>query len=431
MTDDGVAHAELRTTSEGDETFAVTDAEVTLVRPRTRGDCQNGPRPCPWVSCDDHALGARLYPKDTHREIESDNKLLTLLATGPSCILDVADQGGATLEEVGAVFGLTRERIRQIERSGLANLHARSTRRHLDVYLEPDDRTNVPTPRRGHVAARAHEDGHAVPPPATWTGPVGVADVTEPDTVFWCAVVGAGVSGRLCGRRHTATRRGENGQHRTHPLYPTCARCADGAALYARLATATPTESAREAPRVAWFGDTDETPDETETETMKTKIDTTETTETKEVATATSTDACEAKGCDAELGQVRSNTPPAFERLCPGHRRAARHLLRAGGVTPEEAAATLRATARPAYSGTKGPEAKTTKKVKPAKKTKPSKKTVRTVRTVESEPAVLVRGSDLTATFAHLAACVEVVTRLGGLPKAQRLAEVLSQGSLT
>ena len=39
-----------------------------------------------------------------------------------TCVLDVADRGGVTLEEVGAILNLTRERIRQIEFKGLAKL---------------------------------------------------------------------------------------------------------------------------------------------------------------------------------------------------------------------------------------------------------------------------------------------------------------------
>jgi len=41
-----------------------------------------------------------------------------------SCALDVADRGGTTLEDVGAIMNLTRERIRQVEVKALAKLEA-------------------------------------------------------------------------------------------------------------------------------------------------------------------------------------------------------------------------------------------------------------------------------------------------------------------
>tara|TARA_B100000674_G_C37040340_1_gene558234 strand:+ start:71 stop:325 length:255 start_codon:yes stop_codon:yes gene_type:complete len=39
-----------------------------------------------------------------------------------TCALDVADRGGITLEEVGEILNLTRERIRQVEVRGLEKL---------------------------------------------------------------------------------------------------------------------------------------------------------------------------------------------------------------------------------------------------------------------------------------------------------------------
>ena len=39
-----------------------------------------------------------------------------------TCSLDVADKGGITLEEVGEILNLTRERIRQVEVRGLLKL---------------------------------------------------------------------------------------------------------------------------------------------------------------------------------------------------------------------------------------------------------------------------------------------------------------------
>jgi DNA-directed RNA polymerase sigma subunit (sigma70/sigma32) len=39
-----------------------------------------------------------------------------------TCALDIADRGGITLEEVGQIMNLTRERVRQLETQGLARL---------------------------------------------------------------------------------------------------------------------------------------------------------------------------------------------------------------------------------------------------------------------------------------------------------------------
>jgi hypothetical protein len=39
-----------------------------------------------------------------------------------TCALDVADKGGITLEEVGAIMNLTRERVRQVETRGIHSM---------------------------------------------------------------------------------------------------------------------------------------------------------------------------------------------------------------------------------------------------------------------------------------------------------------------
>ena len=39
-----------------------------------------------------------------------------------TCALDVADRQGITLEEVGVIMNLTRERVRQLEMRGLSKL---------------------------------------------------------------------------------------------------------------------------------------------------------------------------------------------------------------------------------------------------------------------------------------------------------------------
>jgi hypothetical protein len=88
-------------------------------RPRTRGECTGGPSPCPFVSCKHH-----LYI-DVNRfgGLKFNFPGIELEEMAETCALDVADRGGATLEEVGAILNLTRERIRQVEFVGLGRLH--------------------------------------------------------------------------------------------------------------------------------------------------------------------------------------------------------------------------------------------------------------------------------------------------------------------
>ena len=53
-----------------------------------------------------------------------------------TCALDVADRGGTTLEDVGAIMNLTRERIRQVEVRALAKLEALKDMMALRDYVE-------------------------------------------------------------------------------------------------------------------------------------------------------------------------------------------------------------------------------------------------------------------------------------------------------
>ncbi len=53
-----------------------------------------------------------------------------------TCALDVSDRGGTTLEEVGAIMNLTRERIRQVEVKGLAKLEALKDMEALRDYID-------------------------------------------------------------------------------------------------------------------------------------------------------------------------------------------------------------------------------------------------------------------------------------------------------
>ncbi len=97
--------------------------EDDVDRPRTRDDCRDAPRPCPWVACKHH-LYLDINPRTGSIKINFPD--LEPWELAQTCALDVADGGGLTLEEIGLITNLTRERVRQVEVRGLITLRARS-----------------------------------------------------------------------------------------------------------------------------------------------------------------------------------------------------------------------------------------------------------------------------------------------------------------
>lgn len=88
--------------------------------PKTRAECIDGPRPCPWTTCRHHLAidvtrhgGLRI----TWPELQINEVLYC-------CALDVADShpDGLGLDQIGAICNLTNERVRQIQDRALAKL---------------------------------------------------------------------------------------------------------------------------------------------------------------------------------------------------------------------------------------------------------------------------------------------------------------------
>ncbi len=121
----------------------MSDETPEMKRPRTRGECPSGP--CPWVGCRYHLL----RPKGGEEFLFSPQKGFgkrTLAGASPpfetadalvarwewmkeTCALHYADNiehpgldNEGTLEQIAQIFGLSRERIRQIEERALEKL---------------------------------------------------------------------------------------------------------------------------------------------------------------------------------------------------------------------------------------------------------------------------------------------------------------------
>ena len=92
---------------------------VDIPRPTSRAECVEEMRPCPWVACKHH-LYLDINPETGSIKINFPE--LEPWELKHTCALDVAERGGITLEEVGEIMNLTRERIRQVEVRGLLKL---------------------------------------------------------------------------------------------------------------------------------------------------------------------------------------------------------------------------------------------------------------------------------------------------------------------
>jgi len=108
----------------------------TLVpnRPNTRAECppkdHEGRRRCPYVGCRHHLYLEAMPPTSLGKK----RMLINWPDIDPTelpetCSLDVAEQGGLTLDEVGQLLNICRERTRQCELEAKENI----ARRHPEL----------------------------------------------------------------------------------------------------------------------------------------------------------------------------------------------------------------------------------------------------------------------------------------------------------
>lgn len=121
------------------DTVEIMDYE----RPRNRSECVNGPRPCLFVSCKHH-LYLDVNPETGSVKLNFPEKEVWELED--TCALDIAERGGITLEEVGEILNLTRERIRQLEVDALKKLKDEAPKHELDAFVGWDPHRGDPEP---------------------------------------------------------------------------------------------------------------------------------------------------------------------------------------------------------------------------------------------------------------------------------------------
>lgn len=91
-------------------------------RPTTRAECPDDSAPCPWVSCKWH-LYVDVHP--TTGSIKYNFPGLEAGELEETCAMRRAERGASTLEDIGAVLNVTRERARQMQDAALARLQGR------------------------------------------------------------------------------------------------------------------------------------------------------------------------------------------------------------------------------------------------------------------------------------------------------------------
>jgi Sigma-70, region 4 len=151
--------------------------ETDYWRPRNRAECAEGPRPCPFVSCKHH-LFIDVSPRTGAIKLNFPD--LEVWDLGESCALDVADKHGTTLEDVGAIMNLTRERIRQVEVKALAKLEALSDMYSLRDHVDegPVGKRRLPTLSKEELAGKGKTKAKGVVKVAE---PVDLDDEDEDD----------------------------------------------------------------------------------------------------------------------------------------------------------------------------------------------------------------------------------------------------------
>jgi hypothetical protein len=112
------------------------------VLPATRGECKDGPRPCPLVSCRHHlaldiAEDGRLFLAHDFDESNADSIVEALAAMPETCALDVAERGGIDRETAGDILGIGHDMVKLSSMRAMAKIRAMGIE--FDEREHPED----------------------------------------------------------------------------------------------------------------------------------------------------------------------------------------------------------------------------------------------------------------------------------------------------
>lgn len=94
-------------------------------KPRTRGDCEDGPRPCPWVTCRYHTLldishHGKLFKSRRFDENSPEDIIDALARMRHTCALDVGELGAHTQAEVASILNVDQSSVAHTEVDAIA-----------------------------------------------------------------------------------------------------------------------------------------------------------------------------------------------------------------------------------------------------------------------------------------------------------------------
>lgn len=115
--------------------LSVVDDDPLPARPRTRAECESSARPCCFVSCK-HSTYLNVDKKTGAIKLNFPFLEPEEMPMDASCVLDIAEREGLTLEDTGAVMNVTKEAMSREQE--IARNKAKKAFRRMGITEVPD-----------------------------------------------------------------------------------------------------------------------------------------------------------------------------------------------------------------------------------------------------------------------------------------------------